>query len=206
MCSMKCLLLELVPLAACAQTCSAPPGTGQVPLYSKAVALLGSDTPRAIALFQQALSDNAKFPWPWRQLMDIYATPNFKNPAKLAEAMLQFTELCPHNLDGYALLNLVEDPTALRELAAHLRKEVDTVSIAIDDNPGLVGPFLRDNGYTSPVLLAKAAVDELMPEVSVPRNWIADTAGTLRLELIGFDSRIADWPRRMLEKLAQPLP
>jgi hypothetical protein len=52
------------------------------------------------------------------------------------------------------------------------------------------------------VVLAKALVDQLMPSISIPRNWIVDTAGVLRWESFGFDDRVADWHGQMLEKLA----
>ena len=82
------------------------------------------------------------------------------------------------------------------------RKDAQVISISIDANPGLIGPFLAENHYTFPVLLAAPLVDRIAPEVSIPRNWIVDRAGTLRLEWIGFDRRAADWLQRMLERLA----
>jgi hypothetical protein len=74
------------------------------------------------------------------------------------------------------------------------------ITISIDENPGLIAPFLAQNHYTFPVVLAKALVDQLMPSISIPRNWIVDTAGVLRWESFGFDDRVADWPGQMLEK------
>jgi thiol-disulfide isomerase/thioredoxin len=82
------------------------------------------------------------------------------------------------------------------------RQDVQVITIAIDENPGLIAPFLAQNHYTFPVVLAKALVDQLMPSISIPRNWIVDTAGVLRWESFGFDDRVADWHGQMLEKLA----
>ena len=48
----------------------------------------------------------------------------------------------------------------------------------MDENPGLVGPFMRDKQYTFPVLLAKSLIDERVPILSIPRNWIADMNAT----------------------------
>ena len=81
------------------------------------------------------------------------------------------------------------------------RSDVQVITIGIDENPGLIAPFLAENHYTFPVVLAKPLVDRLMPSISIPRNWIADSAGVLRWESIGFDDRIADWPGQMLQKL-----
>jgi hypothetical protein len=41
----------------------------------------------------------------------------------------------------------------------------------------------------------------MMPSISIPRSWIADAAGVLRWEVIGYDDRIANWPTSMLAKL-----
>jgi len=56
------------------------------------------------------------------------------------------------------------------------------------------------------VVLAKSLVDELVPVLSIPRNWIADANANLRLESIGFNKGTDDWPAQMIEKLNQPLP
>ncbi len=85
------------------------------------------------------------------------------------------------------------------------RQDIQVISINMDENPGLVGPFMQDKRYTFPVLLAKPLVDELMPTFSIPRNWIADANANLRLESIGFGDRSENWPRQMIEKLSQPL-
>jgi thiol-disulfide isomerase/thioredoxin len=81
------------------------------------------------------------------------------------------------------------------------RKDIQVITIDVDDNPGLVSPFLTDHHYTFPVLRAKSLFDEIVPSSSIPRNWISDPAGTLRLESIGFNSEIPDWPAAMIAKL-----
>jgi thiol-disulfide isomerase/thioredoxin len=81
------------------------------------------------------------------------------------------------------------------------RKDIQVITIAVDDNPGLIGPFVADNHYTFPVLLAKPLIDDMVPSLSIPRNWISDSAGILRLESFGFYSGIPDWPATMIAKL-----
>ena len=61
-------------------------------------------------------------------------------------------------------------------------------------------PFLSANGYTFPVILAREYVENVIGPSTIPQNWIVDGAGTLREKSVGFDSKIADWPRRMAEK------
>ena len=70
------------------------------------------------------------------------------------------------------------------------RKDIQVITIDVDDNPGLVGLFLADHHYTFPVLRAKSLFDEIVLSSSIPRNWISDPAGTRRLESIGFNSEL----------------
>jgi hypothetical protein len=50
-------------------------------------------------------------------------------------------------------------------------------------------------------LTAKALVDDLVREPSIPRTWIVNDAGTLCAERIGFSK--GDWPDEMLAKLQE---
>ncbi len=63
------------------------------------------------------------------------------------------------------------------------------VTLSLDDNPGLVAPFLRERRFTFPVLFAKDYVASL-PErdLSVPRTWIVSPNGKIVLESSGFIS------------------
>ncbi|SPE35473.1 exported hypothetical protein [Candidatus Sulfopaludibacter sp. SbA3] len=85
------------------------------------------------------------------------------------------------------------------------RKDIQLVSLNIDDDPATAAKFLRERNFTFPAIPARQLVHALLPQVSVPRNWIADPAAHVRVESIGFDFRIVDWPHDMLEKLKQPL-
>jgi hypothetical protein len=80
------------------------------------------------------------------------------------------------------------------------RPEVVVLTLNIDDNIGLVEPFLQQNKYTFPALKAKALYDQLIPFVGIPRNWIVDGSGVLRLEQMGF-LRNDKWEEQMLEAL-----
>jgi hypothetical protein len=57
----------------------------------------------------------------------------------------------------------------------------------VDDNTGLIQPYLDENKFTFPVLLAKEFVDAKLPFVGIPRNLVMDGSGRLRLELLGFE-------------------
>jgi thiol-disulfide isomerase/thioredoxin len=75
----------------------------------------------------------------------------------------------------------------------HERQDVQVVTLNTDDNPGLILPFLHETKYTFPVLPAPGYVNKLVPELSIPRNWIVDADGVLRLEHVGFGSGGDKW-------------
>ena len=80
------------------------------------------------------------------------------------------------------------------------RKDIQVVSISVDENPGIVGPFLKQHSYTFPVILAQGTfVDELAGRVGVPRTWIVDGTGVVRWEQLGYNP--ADWPQELLQKM-----
>jgi len=93
-----------------------------------------------------------------------------------------------------ALFNLVKD-----------RQDIQVITISVDENPGLLAAFMKKEGYGFPVLLARPLVDDVTPSFSIPRNWVINHEGILRLESIGFDGRAKNWPQQMLEKLKQPV-
>ncbi len=86
------------------------------------------------------------------------------------------------------------------------RKDIQLVSLNIDDDPATAAKFLHERNFTFPAIPAKELVHALLPQVSVPRNWIVDPTAHVRVESIGFDFRMVNWPHDMLEKLMQPFP
>ena len=78
------------------------------------------------------------------------------------------------------------------------RKDLTVLTLNTDDNLGLILPFLHENKYTFPVLAADAYVHKLVPELSIPRNWIVDANGVLRTERIGFGSGDDKWVDQMI--------
>jgi thiol-disulfide isomerase/thioredoxin len=78
------------------------------------------------------------------------------------------------------------------------RKDLVVLTLNTDDNPGLILPFLNENKYTFPVLPASGYVTHLVPELSIPRNWIVDPDGVLKMERIGFGSGDDKWIDEMV--------
>ena len=89
------------------------------------------------------------------------------------------------------------------------RKDLVVLTLNTDDNLGLILPFLQDNQYTFPVLAAAGYVHKLVPQLSIPRNWIVDAHGVLRSERVGFgsgDDRWVDDMIAVMEKARQDPP
>jgi thiol-disulfide isomerase/thioredoxin len=78
------------------------------------------------------------------------------------------------------------------------RKDLVVITLNTDDNPGLIMPFLTGNKYTFPVLPASGYVAKLVPELSIPRNWIVDADGVVKMERIGFGNGEDGWVDEMI--------
>ena len=71
----------------------------------------------------------------------------------------------------------------------------------IDEELGLVEPFLKEKGFTFPVLPAFSFVHELLESVGIPQNWIIDAQGKWQWVQMGFNSSEADWEGTVLAKM-----
>ena len=80
------------------------------------------------------------------------------------------------------------------------RSDIVVLTFNVDDNVGLIEPFLQQNKYTFPVLPAKALVEVMLPMLSIPRNWIVDREGVARQEMIGFGNA-EKWEDMVVETL-----
>lgn len=82
------------------------------------------------------------------------------------------------------------------------RKDVQVVTFNVDDNIGLVAPFMKDNKYTFPVIPAEPLVRQLVPSLGIPLNWIVDAGGVVRQECVGFGGPDAEkWLDQVIEAI-----
>ena len=58
----------------------------------------------------------------------------------------------------------------------------------MDENPGLIEPFLKEHQLNLTVLPAYGYVTETLKVNGIPQNWIVDGGGVVRLKGIGYDS------------------
>ena len=73
------------------------------------------------------------------------------------------------------------------------RKDVQVMTFTMDDNLGLVAPFMKENNYTFPVIPAQVLVHQVVPSIPLPTDWIIDPGGIARLEHVGFDGDGDKW-------------
>jgi thiol-disulfide isomerase/thioredoxin len=85
------------------------------------------------------------------------------------------------------------------------KKDVMVLTLNIDEELGMVEPFMKENKYDFPVLLAQAYA-ESQGVNSIPRNWVISFDGKIMFEGIGFGNDGADWMKRvtqMIEKVKE---
>ena len=78
------------------------------------------------------------------------------------------------------------------------RKDVLVITLNIDNEVGLVEPFMKDNKYNFPTLLAQTYA-EGQGVNSIPRNWVVSSNGKIIFEGIGFDNDGEAFLKKALE-------
>lgn len=81
------------------------------------------------------------------------------------------------------------------------RSDVQVLSFNVDEEPGLVEPFLKEHNFTFPVLLAYGFVRGLFDGYGIPQNWLIDPKGNWIATQIGFDASDSDWVGSMTRRL-----
>lgn len=80
------------------------------------------------------------------------------------------------------------------------RTDVQILTLSVDEDPGLVAPFMKEKGYAFPALPALAFVTDLLGSYGIPQNWILDSKGVWRWTG-GPDGPDAEWEQAMLKQL-----
>lgn len=90
----------------------------------------------------------------------------------------------------------------VQKLADQLKdsKDVQVLTLNIDEDVASVEPFMKENKYTFPVILGQAYA-ESQGVYSIPRNWIISTNGKLMFEGIGFGDDGEEWIKAALEAI-----
>lgn len=80
------------------------------------------------------------------------------------------------------------------------RSDLAVFSLNVDDEVGLVQPFLKEKGWTFPTLLAASYVNRTVDTLAVPQTWIVNGKGIWLWQQLGYDGD-PDWVRSMLAKI-----
>ena len=84
------------------------------------------------------------------------------------------------------------------------RKDVQVITLNIDENPGLIEPFLKQRGVISlTVIPAMDFVKRILKVNGFPRTWIVNPDGVARREQAGFTGEPATWVERVLASLKE---
>jgi thiol-disulfide isomerase/thioredoxin len=83
----------------------------------------------------------------------------------------------------------------------HGRSDIQVLALDIDEDVGQVAPYIKEKGYTFPVIPAYAFVnDSLDRYVPIPQNWIIDGNGKWQWTQFGFDAN-DNWAQVIRQKL-----
>ncbi|MGA2594568.1 MAG: TlpA disulfide reductase family protein, partial [Bryobacteraceae bacterium] len=80
------------------------------------------------------------------------------------------------------------------------RADLQILTFNIDEDLGLVEPFMKEKDYHFPVLPAYSLVVSLLDGFAIPQNWLVDPSGTWRWTQIGFGAE-SDWEGDMIQRL-----
>ncbi len=81
------------------------------------------------------------------------------------------------------------------------RSDLQILTFNMDEDLGLVEPFMKEKGYTFPVLPALSMVHGMFSSGwGIPQNWIIDPKGVWRWTQIGFGG-VPDWEEDMVRRL-----
>ena len=67
------------------------------------------------------------------------------------------------------------------------RKDIVFLSLNMDDNPGMIDPFMAEHKLTLTVLLAYNYVNDTLRVDAIPQSWIVGPDGVIRLKGKGYD-------------------
>jgi thiol-disulfide isomerase/thioredoxin len=80
------------------------------------------------------------------------------------------------------------------------KKDVVVLTLNIDEEIGVVEPFMKENKYKFPVLLGQAYADSQGVN-SIPRNWVISSEGKIVFEGIGFGNDGEEWLKKAAEAI-----
>ena len=80
------------------------------------------------------------------------------------------------------------------------RKDVVILTLNIDEEVGMVEPFMKENKYNFPVLLGQAYAEKQGVNV-IPRNWVVSVDGKVVFEGTGFGDDGEEWMKKAAQAI-----
>jgi hypothetical protein len=80
------------------------------------------------------------------------------------------------------------------------RADMQFITLNMDENPGLIAPYLTEHQLAVQVLPAHSYVTDTLKVYGIPQNWIVDSNGIVRLKGVGYDST-EKWELGMTEAI-----
>ena len=71
------------------------------------------------------------------------------------------------------------------------------VTVSVDDNPGLIEPYVKERKYTFPVLIASTGSFRSWTSQGIPMNYIVNPEGMIVQEQGGFGRDGDLWEKKM---------
>ena len=72
----------------------------------------------------------------------------------------------------------------------------------MDENPGLIEPFLNEKKLVLTVLPAYSFVEDTLKVSGIPQNWIVDSSGVVKLKGVGYDAT-QKWETGMMDAIGK---
>ena len=82
------------------------------------------------------------------------------------------------------------------------RPEIQFLTLNVDDNPGLIEPFMTEKQLSLIVLPAYTYVSDTLKVYGIPQNWIVNADGVIKLKGTGYDAT-EKWETGMAEAIAK---
>jgi len=82
------------------------------------------------------------------------------------------------------------------------RPEVQFVTLNMDENPGLIAPFLSEKKLVLTVIPAYSYVEDTLQVRGIPQNWIVDSSGVVKLKGEGYDAT-EKWETGMMDAIGK---
>jgi hypothetical protein len=82
------------------------------------------------------------------------------------------------------------------------RPEVQFLTLNMDENPGLIEPFLNEKKLVLTVLPAYSFVEDTLKVSGIPQNWIVDSSGVVKLKGVGYDAT-QKWETGMMDAIGK---